>query len=131
VSVSKNSAIVNGNGTEFTAEDVNRRIVIGNGTYLIKSVQDAQTIALAAPYPGESDESLSYALGGKLVGPPWEVKLPTNLIKLDNSLVFPELSRSKIKDLRARVGVQMSQLTPMVLWAEEQGHGESRRFRWP
>jgi hypothetical protein len=88
VNVTKDSAIVIGNGTEFTAEDVNRRIVIASATYLIKSVQDAQTITLTALYAADSDQSLAYALGGKLVGPPWEMKLPTNLVKLDGTLVF-------------------------------------------
>jgi hypothetical protein len=88
ITVSKSSANVTGNGTAFTADDVDRRIRFGGRTYVIKTVVDEQTITLATPYPGESAAGISYSLGGKLVGEPWEVKLPTNLVKLDNMLVI-------------------------------------------
>jgi hypothetical protein len=88
IKVIKNSAAVAGNGTEFTADDVNRRIIVAGITYIIKTVTDAQTIALASPYSGDSAEDLGYALGGKLVGQPWEIKLPTDLVKLDASLTI-------------------------------------------
>ncbi|MDQ3705845.1 MAG: hypothetical protein M3437_11575 [Chloroflexota bacterium] len=82
------SAEVSGSGTEFTEYDQNRRIIIGGVTYIIKSFQDVDAITLATPYSGQSDSGVAYALGGKLVGQPWEIKLPTNLVKLDDSLVF-------------------------------------------
>jgi hypothetical protein len=88
ISVTKNSVAISGSGTQFTQDDENKRIVIGSATYVIKHVQDAQTISLTSVYTGDSATGLGYALGGKLVGQPWEVKLPTNLVKLDNSLVF-------------------------------------------
>jgi hypothetical protein len=88
ISVTKNSAAVTGSGTVFTKDDENKRIIIAGVTYVIKRVQDAQTITLTSPYSGDSDQGLSYALGGTLIGQPWEVKLPTNLVKLDNTLVF-------------------------------------------
>jgi hypothetical protein len=77
-----------GTGTEFTADDVNRRIIIAGVTYVIRSVQDALTITLAAPYAATNAQGLAYALGGVLIGQPWEVKVPTDLIKLDASMVF-------------------------------------------
>lgn len=55
---------------------------------MIKAVQDALTITLTTPYTGNSDQGLGYAIGGKLIGQPWEVKLPTDLVKLDSTLVF-------------------------------------------
>jgi hypothetical protein len=88
LNVTKNSAAVSGSGTEFTTHDENKRILIAGTTYVIKAVQDAQTIKLTTPYAGDSAEGLGYATGGKLIGQPWEVKLPTNLVKLDNTLVF-------------------------------------------
>ena len=88
VTVTKNSAAVAGTGTAFTPDDENRRILIAGVTYVIKTVQDALTITLTVPYPGVSAQGLGYALGGVLVGQPWEVKVPTDLIKLDNSLTF-------------------------------------------
>ena len=88
VTVTKNSVTVTGDGTEFRPDDEDRRIRIGGKTYQIKTVVDPQTIRLTAPYPGDTGSGLGYSLGGRLVGEPWEVKLPTNLVKLDSSLVI-------------------------------------------
>ena len=88
ITVTQGSTAVMGEATEFTSDDENRRIIIGGSTYVIKSVQDALTITLTTPFAGVSAESVAYATGGKLVGQPWEVKLPTDLIKLDSTLVI-------------------------------------------
>jgi hypothetical protein len=88
VSVTNNSPNVTGNATMFTAEDEDRRIMIAGKTYVIRTVVDAQTIRLTTNYTGDSVTGLRYSLGGRLVGEPWEVKLPTNLVKLDNSLII-------------------------------------------
>lgn len=88
ISVSQNATAVTGHGTVFSQYDVYRRLIVGGVTYIIKEVTDAVTITLATPYAGPSAQGLGYALGGVLVGQPWEVKLPTNLVKLDNSLVI-------------------------------------------
>jgi hypothetical protein len=88
VSVTKNSATVTGSGTAFTTDDEKKRIVIAGTTFVIKSVQNELKITLTTPYPGSSDQGLGYSIGGKLIGQPWEVKLPTDLIKLDNSLAI-------------------------------------------
>ena len=86
--LTKDSRVVTGNGTDFSADDVNRRLVVGVQTYVIKSVTNSSSITLTTAWTGESAEGVGYALGGKLVGQPWEITLPTNLVKLDNSLVF-------------------------------------------
>lgn len=88
VSVTKASAEVVGSGTTFTADDVNRRIVIAGVTCIIKAVANAEAITLTAPFPNDSATAIGYAMGGKLVGQPWEVIVPTNLVKLDDSLPF-------------------------------------------
>jgi hypothetical protein len=89
LSVTQNSATVTGTDTTFTDDDENRRIIIGGITYVIQSVRNAtQTVTLTAPYSGPTAQGLGYALGGVLVSQPWEVKLPTNLVKLDDSLVI-------------------------------------------
>jgi len=86
LNVAKNNTAVTGVGTAFSTDDVNRRIQIAGRTYLIKSVTDEQTITLATNYTGSNDTGVGYSMGGKLLGQSWEVKLPTNLVKLDNSL---------------------------------------------
>jgi hypothetical protein len=32
---------------------------------------------------GANESDVRYSMGGKLVGEPWEVKLPTNLVMID------------------------------------------------
>ncbi len=88
ISVTKDSADVTGRGTLFTGADVNRRIIIAGAMYVIKLVAGAEAITLAAPYAGESAAEIGYATGGVLVGQPWEVRMPTNLVKLDHTLQF-------------------------------------------
>jgi hypothetical protein len=88
LSVTNGSPAIAGTGTAFTSDDDSKRIVIAGVTYVIKAVENAQTIVLTAPYAGTSGDGLGYAIGGKLVGQPWEVKLPTDLVKLDGSLVI-------------------------------------------
>jgi len=88
INLTHGSAAVSGTGTAFSQDDVGRRLIVGGATYVIQSVADAQTITLSAPYDGQSAQGQGYALGGVLVGQPWEVRLPTDLVKLDNSLVI-------------------------------------------
>lgn len=88
ISVTKGSADVTGKGTEFTSDDVNRRIIIAGVTYVIKTVAGPEAITLTAPYAGDSATDLGYATGGVLVGQPWEVTMPTALVKLDHTLQF-------------------------------------------
>jgi hypothetical protein len=88
VSVTKNSPNITGSGTAFSADDEDRRIQIAGKTYVIKTVTDEQSIKLTTDYTGNNDSGLGYSMGGKLIGEPWEVKLPTNLVKLDNSLAI-------------------------------------------
>jgi hypothetical protein len=88
LTVTHGSDAITGSGTEFTLDDENRRIIIGGVTYVIKSVHNPLTITLVTPYAGAAAQGLRYATGGKLVGQPWEVKLPTDLVKLDGSMVI-------------------------------------------
>lgn len=88
ISVTKDSAGVTGNGTLFTGDDINRRIIIAGATYVIGAVAGAESITLTTPYAGDTATDIGYATGGVLVGQPWEVRIPTNLVKLDNTLQF-------------------------------------------
>jgi hypothetical protein len=81
--VEKDSSSVIGTGTEFSVDDENRQIIIAGRKYVIKEVQSTTSIILRSKYLGEDDSEARYALGGKLVGQPWEIKLPTSLVKLD------------------------------------------------
>lgn len=84
VAVTNASRVVIGTETTFAGNDEHRRINLGGKIYVIEAVDDTQHIRLSEPYGGDSADKLSYTLGAKLVGPSWEVRLPTNLIRLDN-----------------------------------------------
>jgi hypothetical protein len=88
VNVTKNSVNVVGTGTAFTADDEDRRIQLAGKTYVIRTVVDAQSIKLTTTYTGDNAQGIGYSMGGRLLGQPWEVNLPTDLVKLDNSLVI-------------------------------------------
>ncbi|MFZ1321222.1 MAG: hypothetical protein WAT71_06660 [Ignavibacteria bacterium] len=88
INVTKDSNLIEGIDTSFTDDDENKRIIIGGKTYLIKNVESATTIYLKTPYLGETESSISYSFGAALYGDSWEVKLPTDLVKIDDNLNF-------------------------------------------
>jgi len=83
INVTKNSVDITGVGTEFLEDDEDKRIIIGGITYIIKEFLSPTSIKLTTPYKGESASGIRYSYGAKLVGEPWEVRIPTNLVKLD------------------------------------------------
>jgi hypothetical protein len=85
LSVTKDSSQVTGVDTEFTSDDENKRILIRGKTYVIKQVIGPTEIQLTKPYQDETETGVGYSLGPKLVGEPWEVKLPTELVILDQN----------------------------------------------
>lgn len=92
LTVEKNDTQVTGTETEFTANDENKRIIIKGKTYVIKKVVSPTEIQLTEKFIGAHESDVRYSMGPKLVGEPWEVKLPTDLVMIDDG--FGE----KIKD---------------------------------
>lgn len=88
LNVTKDSKVVTGVNTLFSIDDENKRIVFGGKTYVIKQVDSATSVQLETPYKGDTQTGLTYSFGAKLVGEPWEVKLPTDLVKIDGNLNF-------------------------------------------
>lgn len=83
LALTNGSADAKGSSTEFREGDERRRIRIGTVEYVIDYAgAAAQEIRLDRPFEGSSDQDAGYALGPRLVGQPWEVKIPTNLVKL-------------------------------------------------
>ncbi len=94
LTVKKDDTKVTGDGTEFTEDnDKNKRIIIKGKTYLIKDVVSLTEIQLTEKFTDADESDVRYSMGAKLVGEPWEVKLPTNLVMIDKK--FEE----KIKDV--------------------------------
>jgi hypothetical protein len=90
LSVVSGSTAVNGLATFFEElRDQDREIRISGKTYRIRSVASPTSIELEKPYVGDSSDELIYALGPKLVGQPWEVRLPTTLVMLQPNPSLP------------------------------------------
>ncbi len=78
-------ALAVGSGTDFSANDVDREILIALKTYRIVAVDEAaQEIRLGEPYPGPDADAAHFAVGVKFVGEPWVVQVPTNLVYLED-----------------------------------------------
>lgn len=94
ISVTKDSKDVTGQDTKFIPDDIDREIVIWqkqdvNGKivirqkkYRIAKVESSTKLTLSENYTGETDNQVPYSIGLKLVGEPWEVKVPTSLVYL-------------------------------------------------
>lgn len=83
LTVTKNDALVTGSETTFTKDDEDKRIVMRGKTYVIQEVISATQIRLTAKYSQESETGVRYSMGAKLIGEPWEVKVPTSLVMID------------------------------------------------
>lgn len=83
--VTHNSPQVTGVGTQFTTGDENKRILIRGKTYTIKQVSNQTAILLTRPWQDATETGVGYSIGPRLVGEPWEVRLPTDLVILDQN----------------------------------------------
>lgn len=84
VAVTKNSAEVTGDGEQVWGDEhMRRRIRFGVETYVIVNTAGGG-FTLDRPYEGDTDAGTTYALGPQLIGEPWEILIPTSLVKLDD-----------------------------------------------
>jgi hypothetical protein len=83
ISVEKDSKVVTGSGTNFTKDDELKRIITRGHPYVIDQFVSAGEVRLTEAYAEESASDLRYSMGAKLVGDPWEVRLPTNLVLIE------------------------------------------------
>jgi hypothetical protein len=100
LSVTKESNVVTGSPeTNFSnKEDKDREIRIGGSTYRIVAIDDAaRQLTLAEKYRGEINAAASYDISRyRLVGEPWEVKIPTSLVYLAQDKVkLPDFTTEK------------------------------------
>lgn len=82
VNVTQDSAEVVGTETDFDEGDIDREIYIEGKRYVIADVRSFTELTLFENYHGESQERARYYIGAKLVGAPWEVRVPTSLVYL-------------------------------------------------
>ncbi|MCP4607656.1 MAG: hypothetical protein GY845_02920 [Planctomycetes bacterium] len=85
VDVTNDSADVSGTGTNFTVvSDTRREIHILGTKYLITSVTSETAVTLDRPYEGNNQTDVQYSLGVQFIGEPWQVRVPTSLVFLEN-----------------------------------------------
>ncbi len=89
VSVTEGSDAVVGTGTAFAKEDVDREITILKEKYRIADVASPTNLTLTESYRGPTKEHAGYSIGVRLVGQPWDVRLPTSLVKLQQDATLP------------------------------------------
>ncbi|MDJ0592285.1 MAG: hypothetical protein QNJ72_20215, partial [Pleurocapsa sp. MO_226.B13] len=94
ISVTKDNKDITGQDTKFVPDDVDReivirqkedvqgKIVIRQKKYRIAKVESSTKLTLSENYTGETDNQVPYSIGLKIVGEPWEVKVPTSLVYL-------------------------------------------------
>ncbi|HWR25461.1 MAG TPA: hypothetical protein VN278_04415 [Methanosarcina sp.] len=81
ISVVNGKADVIGKKTKFTEENhLNYEIIIRGKQYRIGEVISDTYILLRENYTGESEENIPYSIGAKFIGEPWEVRIPTSLV---------------------------------------------------
>lgn len=90
--VVQGNAEVEGNGTNFAATDEEREIYIEGKRYIVAQVDTATALILSEPYQGETNNVARYYIGAKLVGAPWEAKVPTSLVYLQADATLPEFT---------------------------------------
>ena len=92
ISVELGNAQVVGTGTNFEENDVDREIYIEGKRYVIAEIQDAAHLNLTEPYRGETKQYARYYIGARLVGGPWEVRVPTSLVYLQEDATLPDFN---------------------------------------
>ena len=94
VNVKTDSRELNGIGTLFRdPDDSDREIRLGRMIYIVEEVLTPARLLLRTPYLGATLFNSPYQLGGIVIGPSEELKLPTTLVAIDKpDLVLPKYS---------------------------------------
>jgi hypothetical protein len=92
VAVQQGGTVVSGTKTAFDEKlHLDREIILEERVYSVRNVRSATELVLDRPYAGHSAAGLPYSFGARLVGDPWEVRVPTNLVMLQDGQDLPVL----------------------------------------
>jgi len=93
IAVQQGSVEVTGTDTAFDAKlHDDRDMMIENRVYRVAHVTSPTQLTLDRPYRDPSATGAAYSFGGRLVGDPWEVRLPTSLVYLQDGNALPDLT---------------------------------------
>jgi hypothetical protein len=91
IAVTQADPAVTGSGTAFDPDlHLDRDIMIANRVYRVLAVGSPTQLTLDRPYQDPTHTGLSYSFGSRLVGDPWEVKVPTSLVYLQPDNALPD-----------------------------------------
>ena len=62
--------------------DKDKEIVIEGVSYRIQEVTSPTRLTLTEDYKGQTNANASYYIGPRLIGEPWELRIPTSLVYL-------------------------------------------------
>ena len=95
IAVTQGDTAVTGVLTAFDKTlHLDRDIMIANRVYRVADVASATQITLDRPYQDDSGTGKSYSFGGRLVGDPWEVRVPTSLVYLQPDNTLPDFTNA-------------------------------------
>lgn len=95
IAVTQGDTTIKGTGTAFDAGlHLDREIMIAYRTYRVIAVVSPTEVTLDRGYIDVSATGVPYSFGGRLVGDPWEVKLPTDLVFLQTDSTLPDFTNS-------------------------------------
>ena len=93
IAVQQGGKGVTGTGTAFEEKlHADRDIMIERRTYRVVKVISATQLTLDRPYIDPSATGVEYSFGGRVVGDPWEVRLPTSLVYLQTGNTLPDFA---------------------------------------
>ena len=94
--VANDGATITGEETEFDEDKhTNREIIIKGFKYRIAEVQSPTSLKLTEKYRGTTEYNITYYFGVQFVGEPWEVKIPTSLVYLQEDSELPDWTKKE------------------------------------
>jgi hypothetical protein len=93
IAVHQGNTEITGSGTAFDESlHLDRDIMIARRIYRVAAVPSATELTLDRPFQDPSANGIGYSFGGRLVGDPWEVRVPTSLVYLQDGDVLPDFT---------------------------------------
>jgi hypothetical protein len=91
IAVQQGATAVTGTDTAFDKLlHEGREMVIRDRVHRVAEVVSTTDLRLEHPYPDATGSDLTYSFGARYVGDPWEVRVPTSLVYLQQDATLPD-----------------------------------------
>jgi len=95
IAVQQGGTGVTGTDTAFDVKlHLDRDIMIARRVYRVTAVGSPTSLTLDRPFLDPSTTGLDYSFGGRRVGDPWEVRVPTSLVFLQDGNELPDFTNA-------------------------------------